>query len=145
MKMAETDRNEDRGWNDPPLTAYTSAISTKPKNKLNQRIAFPPNSNASVTSSGDKIVQSKLPPVGLPSVKINVETKTDDVKLTEPHDIEVVNSRFQSILTRHEDKFNKKTCDEIIKRLQILEQTWRDGKLNDVVQQRIMQLSRGKS
>lgn len=123
----------DPGWNDPPKLSYNAQTTpNRPRNVLNKRVAFP---LSNTTSSPVVIPPGNVPPtpamfspVPCPQTVPNVsnidETDIDSVKT-----LEVVKSILLELLDTSPELGNK--GNDIRKRIDIMEDMWTSGKLNN--------------
>ncbi|XP_057366871.1 steroid receptor RNA activator 1-like [Daphnia carinata] len=154
--MAFRPGNHDRAWNDPPIFSYQQGVlsgDTKPeetgtstsKRTLNKRIAFPLSGGISKPT-----MTVTSPPIGLPPPCItlpvsapanlaevsNAQSSKAALETQEQLDLDlqkISNSLHDNLMsyieTEKQEDFNK--------RLQHLYTSWKDGKLNADIHQRL--------
>jgi len=142
----------DPGWNDPPTFSYDKAteIQTNAYRKgvtLNKRVAYPMSTSNRPISTGGidptlppsniNVSQVLPPPSGIPTVStLPTPEKTCDE--------ENVHDRLQEVLGNFQKVCDFEVEEEICKRIKLLENMWLEGKLNAVVQRRLLELSKGR-
>ncbi|KAK2578667.1 hypothetical protein KPH14_012156 [Odynerus spinipes] len=148
----------DPGWNDTPKWAspYSGNANTPTKRILNKRVPFPLTSGESKSNTGN---QSSATGINLPPPPLGSVT---GVK-TAPHAPLVAPSDANTQLTCTITKLDKQQAlndtmahlefviqkyvthnkvDEVQKRLDLMKSFWLDDKLNDSIQQKILDISR---
>uniref|UniRef100_A0A1B6LY85 SRA1/Sec31 domain-containing protein n=1 Tax=Graphocephala atropunctata TaxID=36148 RepID=A0A1B6LY85_9HEMI len=146
----------DPGWNDPPLFSYecqtTQRRSSKPRNFLNKRVAFPlhesPPSNhlpVDPTAPLSLCNKSTLPPppsaIIAPGTEIPCTEGLKTVEIFNPSEaLQTVLNNLTGVLnSKFECQLKDKT--EIQRRLDIMEKMWIDDKLCQNIQQKLVELS----
>ncbi|XP_070230568.1 steroid receptor RNA activator 1 isoform X1 [Bos mutus] len=148
--------NTERGWNDPPQFSYglqTQAGGPK-RSPLTKRVAAPqdgaPRVPTSETSPG-------LPPMGPPPPSSKASRPPQFVgscppSRTEPMDSPVVESEtlledvlrpLERALEDCRGHIKKQVCDDISRRLALLQEQWAGGKLSMPVKKRMALLVQG--
>ncbi|XP_012269706.2 steroid receptor RNA activator 1-like [Athalia rosae] len=154
--------SHDAGWNDPPKWAYSQSpnLSTTPtKRVLNKRVAFPLGSTPP-TSNFDPYQSLPPPPANMPpppltSVKLttaphqpfgtpssgSIEKSSNDPIIKIDKDQALIDSleNFEAVINANEELKNK--ADDIRRRLNPMKTAWTEDKLNESIQQRILELS----
>ncbi|XP_015258579.1 steroid receptor RNA activator 1 [Cyprinodon tularosa] len=152
--------NQERGWNDPPQFSYGLQMARgPPRTALNKRAvpALSSGAEASPTAPSPSrpmappmcgIAPPPLPagppPAGLATPPIHggpMRSQSEaDGSQSEP-DIEVVMSVLNRALDACRQSVKVQVCNEVAKRLRLLEDSWRSGKLSLPVTRRMETLS----
>lgn len=146
----------DPGWNDTPKWAspYSGNTNTPTKRILNKRIPFPLTTEQSISNTGNQSQTTgiNLPPPTLGSV-IGIKT-APHAPLIAPSDIstQCTTTQFdkQQALTDTianlefviKKYVTDNKVDEVNKRLDLMKSFWLDDKLNNSVQQKILNISK---
>ncbi|XP_078267157.1 steroid receptor RNA activator 1 isoform X2 [Rhinoraja longicauda] len=149
--------NQDRGWNDPPQLSYglqTRAQVGQRKPLLTKRVA-PPQLEApkvcgpagippaltppgSSTASKSRLAPPpKLSSVSLPCKPALSTAAADDCDIK----VEEVLAPLNKLLGACRTSVKKQVCDNIGRRLIMLQDMWQNGKLSVSVQRRMLQLA----
>ncbi|XP_012709048.1 steroid receptor RNA activator 1 [Fundulus heteroclitus] len=148
--------NQERGWNDPPQFSYGLQMARGPqRNPLNKRAAPPTSSGAealpAATPSCNPMappmcgiapppLPARLPPDGMATPltrtgQMRVQREADSSQ-SEP-DMETVMSVLNRALDACRSSVKGPVCNEVAKRLRLLEDSWRCGKLSLPVTRRM--------
>ncbi|XP_043321247.1 steroid receptor RNA activator 1 isoform X1 [Cervus canadensis] len=142
--------NTERGWNDPPQFSYglqTQAGGPK-RSPLTKRVAAPQDGSPRVPTSE---TSPGLPPVGPPPPSSKVSRPPPFVgscppSRTVPMDSPVVESEtlledvlrpLERALEDCRGHIKKQVCDDISRRLALLQEQWAGGKLSTPVKKRM--------
>ncbi|XP_076605798.1 steroid receptor RNA activator 1 [Chaetodon auriga] len=155
--------NQERGWNDPPQFSYGLQMAQGPqRNLLNKRAApaaasgagappmTPPSSNPlapppnavappPLHSAGPPPACVATPPPPLGPMKNQREADSSQSK-SEPNIDDVV-SVLNQALTACRQTVKDQVCNDVAKRLRLLEDSWRAGRLSLPVRRRMDALS----
>ncbi|XP_041657538.1 steroid receptor RNA activator 1 isoform X2 [Cheilinus undulatus] len=156
--------NQERGWNDPPQFSYGLQKARGPnKNLLNKRAAPPPAAGSgpppmTPPSSGPlappPIGQAPPPlnPAGPPpscvamppppSGPVRCQTEADSSQSESEPDLEAVMSVLSGALAACRETVKVQVCNDVAKRLRLLEDSWRSGRLSLPVKRRMDCLSK---
>uniref|UniRef100_A0A1B6GMY2 SRA1/Sec31 domain-containing protein n=1 Tax=Cuerna arida TaxID=1464854 RepID=A0A1B6GMY2_9HEMI len=146
----------DPGWNDPPLFSYecqtTQSRSSKPRNFLNKRVAFPLHASPPLnhipvdpTAPLPLCNKSTLPPP--PSALIPPLAELPHTEGMKTADVFNQSEALQTVLNNLTDVLNSKLdCQykdktDIQRRLDIMKKMWIDDKLCQNIQQKLVELS----
>ncbi|KAK2827911.1 hypothetical protein Q5P01_018945 [Channa striata] len=155
--------NQERGWNDPPQFSYNLQMARGPqRNVLNKR-AVPPASGAvaspAIPPSSNPLapppcsVPPPSPPTGHPPAGStaaltppvgplgNKKEAESSQPQSEP-DVEGVVSVLERALAACRHMVKDQVCNDVAKRLRLLEDSWRTGKLSLPVRRRMDTLAR---
>uniref|UniRef100_A0A8C7XF90 SRA1/Sec31 domain-containing protein n=1 Tax=Oryzias sinensis TaxID=183150 RepID=A0A8C7XF90_9TELE len=132
--------NQERGWNDPPQFSYALQMARgPPKNHLNKRVAAPVDSGSSIAPPPRGIAP---PPLSSGKELRNQHiVKDTGVSQSEPN-LELVMSVLNRALQACRVSVTDYVCNEVEKRLRLLEDSWRSGKLSFPVKRRMEVLAR---
>jgi len=156
--------SHDPGWNDPPAWALAAAVQksstgTPTKRLTNKRVAFPLNSNPTeaVTTSVQSKNLSQMPPMmnmpppvsigsltSAPHKPVVVPTKAiveDVVTDVEINKEEALKDTLDNLCYAME-QLNSSKKEEIKKRLDRMETMWNEDKLNKIVHQKLLEISK---
>ncbi|XP_059744428.1 steroid receptor RNA activator 1 isoform X3 [Bos indicus] len=148
--------NTERGWNDPPQFSYglqTQAGGPK-RSPLTKRVAAPQDGSPRVPTSE---TSPGLPPMGPPPPSSKASRPPQFVgscppSRTEPMDSPVVESEtlledvlrpLERALEDCRGHIKKQVCDDISRRLALLQEQWAGGKLSMPVKKRMALLVQG--
>lgn len=150
--------NYDKAWNDPPIFAYTTGLqkqegvqATSKRTQLNKRVAFPITGNITSVPHANSLVlpSPPIPPLPCdgtaPIPKVTNITEIIHSKESTAQSesglscLENVLKIFQGKQISYVEGENK--VDEISKRLENMANSWRKGKLNNDICQRLTTLS----
>ncbi|XP_058033758.1 steroid receptor RNA activator 1 [Ahaetulla prasina] len=149
--------NQQRGWNDPPEFSYglqqrpalssgltqrgpfrrrVAAAAAASEGKKPETVPLPPIASSPV---GLLVPQSlNLPPSGPPTSFQRADATTPSVVETDKeYEIEDVLSSLHEALNNCRSFVQKQVCDDIHKRLVILQEMWTQGKLSSPVRKRM--------
>ncbi|KAM4546065.1 steroid receptor RNA activator 1 [Odontesthes bonariensis] len=146
--------NKERGWNDPPQFSYGLQMARGPqKNLLNKRAAPPADSGAGVPPTGSSssnplhpppcgvapppLLPARPPPDG---VAPPPPVREADGSQSEP-DVEALMSVLNRALEACRKSAKNQVCNDVAKRLRLLEDSWRAGRLSLPVRRRMGALS----
>ncbi|KAG7237362.1 hypothetical protein INR49_032452, partial [Caranx melampygus] len=132
--------NQERGWNDPPQFSYGLQMARGPqRNLLNKRAAPPvsgPESLYPPPASSDPLAP---PPCGIAAPPLHpgpMRGQREGISMqleqtwSEP-DVEQVVQVFEQALTACRlGSIKGQVCNDVAKRLRILEDSWRSGRLS---------------
>uniref|UniRef100_A0A3P8X0E9 Steroid receptor RNA activator 1 n=1 Tax=Cynoglossus semilaevis TaxID=244447 RepID=A0A3P8X0E9_CYNSE len=134
--------NQERGWNDPPQFSYGLQMSRTPQRTLLNKRAAPP-------VSGERHVPSATPPVhpgkppGFmatpppPAGPIRSQKEADRSQSERTPEMEAVMSVMKSALMSCRQTVKGQICNDVEKRLRLLEDSWTSGRLSLPVQRRM--------
>ncbi|CAN8005918.1 unnamed protein product [Ixodes hexagonus] len=151
--------NDEKAWNDPPVFAYTEvqgtpAAAPKKRTLLNKRVPFtqeglPPATATPATSLGSAPIG--LPPLNpCPPETQNVTSGAATSQPTpseQPSDTDSEELRretfenLEEIVSKFFDSIEKRRQEDVKRRLDLLRQTWDQGKLSSPVQHKMRQLT----
>ncbi|XP_065774774.1 steroid receptor RNA activator 1 isoform X2 [Muntiacus reevesi] len=148
--------NTERGWNDPPQFSYglqTQAGGPK-RSPLTKRVAAPQDGSPRVPTSE---TSPGLPPVGPPPPSSKASrpppfvgscppsrTVPMDSPVVEPETLlEDVLRPLERVLEDCRGHIKKQVCDDISRRLALLQEQWAGGKLSTPVKKRMALLVQG--
>uniref|UniRef100_A0A3P9N531 Steroid receptor RNA activator 1 n=1 Tax=Poecilia reticulata TaxID=8081 RepID=A0A3P9N531_POERE len=152
--------NQERGWNDPPQFSYGLQTARGPqRNPLSRRAVpaassgpgaptpAPPSSNLMappMCGVAPPPLSAGRPPEATPTAQKGPMRKQGEVdgSLSEP-DLETVMSVLSRALEACRSSVRAQVCNEVAKRLRLLEDSWRSGKLSLPVTRRMDVLSQG--
>ncbi|XP_037543668.1 steroid receptor RNA activator 1 [Nematolebias whitei] len=152
--------NQERGWNDPPQFSYGLQLARGTQNLRNKRALPPTSSGAGVaplatpsSNAPPAFVGSVAPPPllsaqppseGLATPSANVGPMRRKVEAdsgqSEP-EVEAVLLVLNGALSVCRTSVKDQVCNEVAKRLRLLEDSWRAGKLSLPVRRRLDTLS----
>ncbi|XP_007438001.1 steroid receptor RNA activator 1 [Python bivittatus] len=147
--------NQQRGWNDPPQFSYGLQQRPAPSSGWTQRGPFrrrvttaregkdpeavrqPPVASSPVGLLAPK--SANLPPSGPPASSFQRADATTSsvVESEKEYDVEDVLSSLHEALNNCRTFVQKQVCDDIHKRLVILQEMWAQGKLSSPVKKRM--------
>ncbi|XP_037605640.1 steroid receptor RNA activator 1 isoform X1 [Sebastes umbrosus] len=154
--------NQERGWNDPPQFSYGLQKARGPqRNLLNKRAAppagvgappmTPPSSNPlAPPPSGvapPPLPPARPPPPGCeatpppPLGPMRSQREADGSQSESEPDVEAVVSVLNRALAACRPSVKDQVCSDVAKRLRLLEDSWRSGKLSLPVRRRMDALS----
>ncbi|XP_028428602.1 steroid receptor RNA activator 1 isoform X2 [Perca flavescens] len=151
--------NQERGWNDPPQFSYGLQTARGPhRNLLNKRAApgvgapplTPPSSNPlSPPPSGftPTPLHPARPPLGCvatpppPLGPMRSQRQADSSQSESEPDVERVVSVLNGALAACRQTVKAQVCSDVEKRLRLLEDSWRSGRLSLPVRRRMDTLS----
>ncbi|XP_078100688.1 LOW QUALITY PROTEIN: steroid receptor RNA activator 1-like [Sander vitreus] len=151
--------NQERGWNDPPQFSYGLQTARGPhRNLLNKRAApgvgapppTPPSSNPlSPPPSGvtPPPLHPARPPLGCvatpppPLGPMRSQRQADSSQSESEPDVERVVSVLNRALAACRQTVKDQVCSDVAKRLRLLEDSWRSGRLSLPVRRRMDTLS----
>ncbi|XP_069030938.1 steroid receptor RNA activator 1 [Embiotoca jacksoni] len=155
--------NQERGWNDPPQFSYGHQMARGPqKNPLNKRVAppcalgtgagptAPPSSNPLAPppcgAAPPPLHPARPPPGGVATppphqgpMRSQKEAASSQSE-SEP-DVEGVTSVLNRALAACRHTVKDQVCNDVAKRLRLLEDSWRSGRLSLPVKRRMDALS----
>ncbi|XP_072231544.1 steroid receptor RNA activator 1 [Leuresthes tenuis] len=152
--------NKERGWNDPPQFSYGLQMARGPqKNLLNKRAAPPTDSGTETPGAGappsapsssnplhpppcgiapPPLLPARCPPAGVAPPPLQV--READGSQSEP-DVEAVMSVLNRALHACRKSAKTQVCNDVAKRLRLLEDSWRAERLSLPVRRRMDTLS----
>uniref|UniRef100_UPI0037E7AFC4 steroid receptor RNA activator 1 n=1 Tax=Semicossyphus pulcher TaxID=241346 RepID=UPI0037E7AFC4 len=155
--------NQERGWNDPPQFSYGLQKARGPqRNLLNKRAAppaasglgappmAPPTSNPLApppTGAALPPLHPAGPPPGCvatpppPPGPIRIQREADSVQSESEPDVEAVLSVLEGALAACRQTVKEQVCNDVAKRLRLLEDSWRSCRLSLPVRRRMDCLS----
>ncbi|XP_013888287.1 steroid receptor RNA activator 1 [Austrofundulus limnaeus] len=149
--------NQERGWNDPPQFSYgLQTAHGPPKNLLNKRAVQPTTSGAGVTPSAPLCSKAPPPPICsiapppfLPGERVAtppspvgpMRSQEEAASSQSEPDVCAVMLVLNRALEACRTSVKVQVCNEVAKRLRLLEDSWRTGKLSLPVQRRMDTLS----
>lgn len=151
--------NQERGWNDPPQFSYDlQRAHGPPKNLLNKRVAPPTTSGNEVPPSAPPPSKPLAPPpcgvappplhpapptaVATPPPRSVTGQRDDGSSQSDVQpDVEVVVSVLKEALAACRHSVREQVCNDVDKRLRLLEDSWRAGRLSLPVQRRMHALA----
>ncbi|TKS83442.1 RNA activator 1 Steroid receptor [Collichthys lucidus] len=155
--------NQERGWNDPPQFSYGLQMARGPqRNPLNKRAAplgaasdtgappmTPPSSSPLVPPprgvAPPPLSPARPPPVGMatpppPLGPMRSQGEASSQSESEP-DVDVVVTVLKQALAACRQAVKDQVCNDVAKRLGVLEDSWRSGRLSLPVRRRMDTLS----
>ncbi|XP_029956710.1 steroid receptor RNA activator 1 [Salarias fasciatus] len=145
--------NQERGWNDPPQFSYDlQRARGQPRNLLNKRAAPPTTAGAAPPTAPPSSNPLAPPPCGMaprpnPAPPTGVTTpphhpvagqrEADSSQSEGQPDVEAVVSVLKGALAACRHAVREQVCNDVDKRLRLLEDSWRAGKLSLPVQRRM--------
>eukprot|EP00062_Callorhinchus_milii_P016505 gi/632967833/ref/XP_007900200.1/ PREDICTED: steroid receptor RNA activator 1 [Callorhinchus milii] len=144
--------NQERGWNDPPQFSYglqTQAQTGQRKNILNKRVV-PPQLGSQ--RAGIPSVMPITPPVACQNTPPPPPKSSDPSDISKPLqmptvvsecevNVEDVLTPLNKTLEACRTTVKKQICDDIGRRLKILQDMWQAGKLSETVRKRMHTLA----
>ncbi|XP_029375626.1 steroid receptor RNA activator 1 [Echeneis naucrates] len=147
--------NQERGWNDPPQFSYgLQKVRGPPRTLLNQRAA-PPAAGAVGPPSAPPLTHPlATPPPGQPaclppgciattpppSGPMRGQREVDSSQSEQPEvapDVDVVVLALDRALAACRQTATDQVCNDVAKRLRLLEDSWRSGRLSFPVRRRM--------
>lgn len=148
--------NQDRGWNDPPQFSYGLQTARGPqRNLLNKRVGPQSSSGPGTPPSAPPIFNplappprgaapppfNPAPPLGSSATPPPVQgPKGDQREASQSEsrpDVEAVLSVLNGALSACRGTVRDQVCKDMDKRLRLLEDSWRTGRLSEPVQRRM--------
>lgn len=155
--------NQERGWNDPPQFSYGLQMSRGPqRNLLNRRAAPPSDSGAGAPPmtppSSNPLAPPPCgvapppaqpappPPLGVatpppPLGPMRTQREAVSSQSEKEPDVEAVMSVLNRALAACRQTVKDQVCNDVAKRLRLLEDSWRSGRLSLPVRRRMDNLS----
>ncbi|XP_030010136.1 steroid receptor RNA activator 1 [Sphaeramia orbicularis] len=154
--------NQDRGWNDPPQFSYGLQMARGPQRNLLNRRPTPsaatvvgpppmmPPSTIPLTPPKNDVGPPPLCPARPPGCVVApppssgpVTCQSDNVSSQSESeaDVEDVLSVFNKALSACRPSVSGQVCNDVAKRLRLLEESWRAGRLSLPVQRRMKSLA----
>ncbi|XP_051250808.1 steroid receptor RNA activator 1 [Dicentrarchus labrax] len=154
--------NQERGWNDPPQFSYGLQMARGPqRNLLNKRAApaaasgegappmTPPSSNPLAPPPGGVALpplHPARPPPGCvatppPLGPMRSQREADSSQSESEPDVDAVVSVLNRALAACRQTVKDQVCNDVAKRLHLLEDSWRSGRLSLPVRRRMDSLS----
>ncbi|KAM8741450.1 steroid receptor RNA activator 1 [Acanthopagrus schlegelii] len=151
--------NQERGWNDPPQFSYGLQMARGPqRNLLNKRAAppsgagapplTPPSANPlAPPPSGPPPLHPARPPPGsmvMPPPPLGPgrsQKEADSSQSESEPDVDGVMSVLSQALAACRQAVKDQVCNDVAKRLHLLEDSWRSGRLSLSVRRRMTALS----
>ncbi|KAM6911382.1 steroid receptor RNA activator 1 isoform 2-T2 [Lycodopsis pacificus] len=121
--------NQERGWNDPPQFSYGLQTSRGPQRNLLNKRAVPPAARPL------GCVATPPPPLG------PMRSQRDDSQSESEPDVEGVVLVLNLALDTCRATLEDQVCSDVAKRLRLLEDSWRSGRLSLPVRRRMDTLS----
>lgn len=156
--------NQERGWNDPPQFSYGLQMARGPqKNLLNKRATLPTASDAGVPPTappstnplapppcgvGPPLLHPVRPPPGgmgtprPPPGPVRGQREADSSQSEREPDVEDVVSALSRALAACRHSVKEQVCNDVAKRLRLLEDSWTAGRLSLPVRRRMDILSK---
>lgn len=151
--------NQERGWNDPPQFSYGLQMARGPqKNPLNKRVAppdagvppmtpppplanplAPPPCGLTPPPTGGPPCRMAMPPSGPSPMRSQKESDSSQSE-SEP-DVEDVVSVLEQALAACRQSVADQVCNDMAKRLRLLRDSWRSGRLSLPVKKRMKTLT----
>ncbi|CAN9501216.1 unnamed protein product [Ophioblennius macclurei] len=147
--------NQERGWNDPPQFSYDlQKARGQPKNLLNKRAAPPTTAGAAAPPTAPPSFNPLAPPpcgmtppplnpaspnaVATPPPRpVTGQREADSGQSESQPDVDAVVSILKGALTACRRSVREQVCNDVDKRLRLLEDSWRAGRLSLPVQRRM--------
>nr|XP_033783074.1 steroid receptor RNA activator 1 [Geotrypetes seraphini] len=147
--------NQNRGWNDPPQFSYGLQTQTggNKRTLLTKRVAAPQQGNIQVPAPQSFVASAPpsmspafpIKPMGPPPSGHTPSPLRAETALRCPGpaqcectvDIEDVVEPLKQVLTTCRDAVQKQVCDDISRRLAVLEDMWKSDKLSAPVKKRM--------
>nr|XP_046266522.1 steroid receptor RNA activator 1 [Scatophagus argus] len=156
--------NQERGWNDPPQFSYGLQMARGPqKNLLNRRVAPPaasgvgappmtPPSSSPLAPPLSGVAPPPLHPARPPSASVATppppplgpmrsQRQADSSQPETEPDVDAVVLVMNRALAACRQAVKNQVCNDVAKRLRLLEDSWRSGRLSLPVRRRIHTLS----
>ncbi|XP_036976495.1 steroid receptor RNA activator 1 [Acanthopagrus latus] len=151
--------NQERGWNDPPQFSYGLQMARGPqRNLLNKRAAPPSGAGAPPSTppsanplapppSGPPPLHPARPPPGstvMPPTPLGPgrsQKEADSSQSESEPDVDGVMSVLSQALAACRQAVKDQVCNDVAKRLHLLEDSWRSGRLSLSVRRRMTALS----
>ncbi|XP_060911792.1 steroid receptor RNA activator 1 [Labrus mixtus] len=147
--------NQERGWNDPPQFSYDLQKARGPqRNLLNKRAAPPADSGSGAPPMTPPSIGSAPPPfnpAGPPPTcvatpppplgPIRGQKEADGSQSESEPDVEAVMLVLNGALAACRETVKDQVCNDVAKRLRVLEDSWRSGRLSLPVRRRMDCLS----
>lgn len=135
----------DPGWNDPPPLTYNAqqTTSTRPRNFLNKRVAFP--LSGGTTASVPQPLPVDLPPVpSFPPIPVNTAKETPNEAVNNDSDVPL--SEVKDILLQFLENSSElgSKANDIKRRIGVMEEMWTNGKLSKQVHVHMKELACGE-
>uniref|UniRef100_A0A8C2Z156 Steroid receptor RNA activator 1 n=1 Tax=Cyclopterus lumpus TaxID=8103 RepID=A0A8C2Z156_CYCLU len=133
MHIEKQPSNQERGWNDPPQFSYGLQKARGPqKNLLNKRAILLPAARPPLGS-----VATPPPPLG----PMRSQRDADGSQSESEPDVEAVVLVLNRALHACRMAVKDQVCSDVAKRLRLLEDSWRSGRLSLPVRRRMDTLS----
>ncbi|XP_059049324.1 steroid receptor RNA activator 1 [Achroia grisella] len=133
----------DPGWNDPPKFSYNAQQTTpnRPRNFLNKRVPFPLSSTGASPAPPPPV---NLPPIpgGLSPAPVHITSKPEldqDINIDSGSALIEVKDILLTLLDTSSELENK--ANDIKRRICIMEEMWKSGKLNKSIHLHIRNLA----
>ncbi|XP_062263011.1 steroid receptor RNA activator 1 isoform X2 [Platichthys flesus] len=144
--MYVTAGNQERGWNDPPQFSYgLQTARPPPRNLLNKRAAPPagPGAPPPLYSSANPLAptQCGLAPPPLYKGPMMSQKEAGRSQSESVPDVEAVVLVLKRALAACRQTIGDQVCNDVDKRLRLLEDGWRSGQLSVPVKRRMDALS----
>ncbi|XP_075996608.1 steroid receptor RNA activator 1 [Genypterus blacodes] len=147
-----TPGNQERGWNDPPQFSYGLQKARGPQRNLLSRRAPPSAAGAPPTVPSTSsplapplcgIAPPPLQPATPPPLlcPMSSQTNTCDNQSESEPDVEGVVSMLRRALESCRQEVSAQVCSDVAKRLRLLEDSWRSGRLSVPVRKRMNTLA----
>ncbi|XP_067348521.1 steroid receptor RNA activator 1 isoform X1 [Channa argus] len=148
--------NQERGWNDPPQFSYNFQMARGPQRNLLNKRAVAPGAVGSpgITPSSNPLASAPCgvapppPPTGRPPAgsmvtltppvgPLGSQKKANSSQSQSEPDVEGVVSVLDRALAACRQTVKDQVCNDVAKRLHLLEDSWRKGKLSLPVRRRM--------
>ncbi|XP_066964321.1 steroid receptor RNA activator 1-like [Macrobrachium rosenbergii] len=141
--------NHERAWNDPPKFAFNSSGSSGSINPsgrrrlLNKRVPVPIGPLAGTSPLPPPLKPGDGPPLSERTVSSPRSHGSVVTENRNPQDkLQEVETAFTNSLERISEQLKDNVREEVVKRFDIMKTMWLEGKLNDVVQDRLVTLTK---
>ncbi|XP_068249019.1 steroid receptor RNA activator 1-like [Palaemon carinicauda] len=157
--------NHERAWNDPPKFAFNSSGTSGSGNPsgrrrlLNKRVPVPIGPQAGTSPIPPPLKPGDGPPLGSPPISSQFTKPPTDMQISDKiafpskpqgsistenrnsqDKLQEVEACFRSSLERISEQLKDNVREEVTKRFEVMKTMWLEGKLNDVVQDRLVTL-----
>ncbi|XP_051793570.1 steroid receptor RNA activator 1 [Acanthochromis polyacanthus] len=138
--------NQERGWNDPPQFSYGLQKARGPQRNLLNKRAAPPSGAGEMPSAPPSFNPALPPPGGMatPPTHLGPMRSQSDVDSSQSErepDVEDVVLVLNRALCACRHAVKDQVCNDVAKRLRLLEDSWRSGRLSLPVRRRMDALS----
>ncbi|XP_008300213.1 steroid receptor RNA activator 1 [Stegastes partitus] len=153
--------NQERGWNDPPQFSYGLQKAHGPQRNLLNKRAAPPSGAGDLPAAPPSFNPQAPPPFGIAPPPLNPglpppggvatppphlgpmksQSEVDSSQSEGEPDVQDVMSVLNQALAACRHSVKDQVCNDVAKRLRLLEDSWRSGRLSLPVRRRMDALS----